>query len=486
MKKTMYEILRVAPDAGPEAIETTYRNRVAQLEASAQPGDEDVANELKLLRQARQILIDPGQRSAYDASLKAGPRATTAPAADPFAANPVDWKRWMLFGTVALVSVVAASLVFSFVSWKPPRKPAPEEIKPRGRPVQPSATEQAAPLTEAHSPTSQPQPVADKEPSPPSTTQAKMSVAPSGPVAMSTESLFEKLAPSVAVVLSYDSGNRRLLQGSGVVVQSQRVLTNCHVLMGSEIVEVRQGKRSYRARLEYGDQDLTRDLCQLFVPDLEAAPVALGQSKDIKVGKRVFALGAPFGLELTLSEGIVSGLRTHQDSAYIQITTPISAGSSGGGLFDDGGALVGLTTFGVVAGQNLNFAVPAEWIRQLPTRPRLNYLPRQAASGEPPMAERPTAAIAPAAILGKWACTVSNFTGTPVTYEFRDGRFLLERRHRGEFISGRFEIRGYELILSSVDTNPRDVTVSIVEQSSKRLVLDHPLEESGGRHVCSR
>ena len=485
MKKTMYEILRVAPDADRGAIEAAYRERVAQLEASAKPGDEDAVNELKFLRQARQMLVDPVQRSAYDASLKAPARAATVAVEEPFAASPVDWKRWMLLGTVALVSLVVVSLVISYVKWKPARKPAPEKIVVVPRLVQPTVIEQP-PSSAAQSPAPQTQAVADREPSPPAITQVIASAAPAGPATLSAESLFEKLAPSVAIVLSHGSGNRRLLQGSGVVFQPQRVVTNCHVLMGAETVEVRQGKRSYRAQFEYGDQDLTRDLCQLFVPDLEAPPVALGQSKGIKVGKRVFALGAPFGLELTMSEGIVSGLREHQDSAYIQITSPISPGSSGGGLFDDSGALIGLTTFGVVAGQNLNFAVPAEWIRQLSTRPRLAYLPRPTASAAPSMAERPTAAIAPAAISGTWACTVSTFTGTPVTYEFRNDRFLLERRHRGEFITGKFEIRGYELILSSVDTNPRDVAVSIVEHSASKLVLDHPLEEAGGRHICSR
>src|SRR5688572_12407204 len=335
MKKTMYEILRVAPDADRDAIDAAYRESVAQLDASAKPGDEDVANELKFLRQARQILVDPGQRSAYDASLKTPQRATTVAVEEPFAANPVDWKRWMLLGTVALVSLVAVSLIVSYVKWKPARKPAPEKIVVVPRLVQLPVNEQPAPSSAPQSPAPQAQAVADKEPSPPPATQGKVSTAPAGHAALSAESLFEKLAPSVAVVLSYGSGNRQLLQGSGVVVQPQRVVTNCHVLMGAESVEVRQGKRSYRARFEYGDQDPSRDLCQLFVPDLEAAPVALGQSKDIKVGKRVFALGAPFGLELTLSEGIVSGLREHQDSAYIQITSPISAGSSGGGLFDD-------------------------------------------------------------------------------------------------------------------------------------------------------
>jgi hypothetical protein len=88
------------------------------------------------------------------------------------------------------------------------------------------------------------------------------------------------------------------------------------------------------------------------------------------VGAKVYALGNPRGLELTLSDGLVSALRRDRDGElkYVQISVPISHGSSGGGLFDTAGRLVGITTAGVDDAQNLNFALPAEWILQLPMR----------------------------------------------------------------------------------------------------------------------
>ncbi len=88
----------------------------------------------------------------------------------------------------------------------------------------------------------------------------------------------------------------------------------------------------------------------------------------LKVGAKVYAVGAPHGLELTLSEGIVSSLREFEGSNYIQTTAAISNGSSGGGLFDENGALVGLMTFNYTKGQNLNFASPVEWVEELPKR----------------------------------------------------------------------------------------------------------------------
>lgn len=86
------------------------------------------------------------------------------------------------------------------------------------------------------------------------------------------------------------------------------------------------------------------------------------------MGQRVYTLGAPLGLELTFSEGMISSLRKADGGLLIQTTTPISPGSSGGGLFDENGVLIGITTFQTTKGQNLNFAVPAEWISSVSER----------------------------------------------------------------------------------------------------------------------
>jgi tetratricopeptide (TPR) repeat protein len=82
------------------------------------------------------------------------------------------------------------------------------------------------------------------------------------------------------------------------------------------------------------------------------------------VGEPVYAVGAPQGLELSLSEGIVSQLRG-DPPPLIQTTVAISKGSSGGGLFNAEGELVGITTFYLKEGQSLNFALPVEWIAEV-------------------------------------------------------------------------------------------------------------------------
>ena len=104
------------------------------------------------------------------------------------------------------------------------------------------------------------------------------------------------------------------------------------------------------------------------MPDLNVPAVPIGSTRSLKIGSRVYTVGTPRGLQLTLSDGIISSLRPVSGGQYLQITAPISPGSSGGGLLDEDGRLIGLTTFYVAQGQQLNFAIPVEWVSALLTR----------------------------------------------------------------------------------------------------------------------
>ena len=178
--------------------------------------------------------------------------------------------------------------------------------------------------------------------------------------------VYEQAAKSTVVVRNIDSSGKAKSMGSGVILPDRDVVTNCHVVKGASQLKVRIGDKEYPATLHYSDWD--RDVCSLSVAGISAPAVVVGSSKTLKVGAKVYAIGAPKGLELTLSDGIVSSLREVEGGQYIQTTAAISPGSSGGGLFDDNGALVGLTTFYLAEGQNLNFAVPVEWVKELPKR----------------------------------------------------------------------------------------------------------------------
>jgi hypothetical protein len=197
--------------------------------------------------------------------------------------------------------------------------------------------------------------------------------------ASEAEDVFAKVSESVVVINRYTidintsvktGRSTKMLdgRGSGVVVAPERVLTNCHVVLENHGLTVHQKDRVFRnVRLEYFDKE--RDMCQLHVRGLDLPVVGLGDSQNLRTGQRVYAIGTPEDLEQTLSEGIISSpSRVFDDMHYIQTTAAISAGSSGGGLFDVSGRLIGLTTSTLIDGQNLNFAIPIHWLNDLPER----------------------------------------------------------------------------------------------------------------------
>lgn len=227
--------------------------------------------------------------------------------------------------------------------------------------------------------------------------------APAG--ALSPADLYAAVAPSVWRVVTYDADGLPMGQGSAVVIDTHTLITNCHVLAKARRVSVQQGKTKFDARLELWDPE--RDLCRLKAPGLQARAIPAVASAQLRVGQSAYAIGNPRGLESTLSAGLVSSLRRDEAErvVLIQTTAPISPGSSGGGLFDEHGRLIGVTTLGSVTGdaQNLNFAVPAEWIAELPARhAKLNrpdpavqpparnpLLARVPADAEPPTGPQP-------------------------------------------------------------------------------------------------
>ncbi len=197
---------------------------------------------------------------------------------------------------------------------------------------------------------------------------ASAAMAQAQPASLAPEVLFDKVAPSVWVVRTQDEAGRALALGSAVVVGPGRLITNCHVLARAKAVAVARENVTYGATLEFPDPD--RDLCQLKVANFHAPAVAIAAPETWRVGARVYAIGSPRGLETTISDGLLSGIRRNEQDQIeaLQITVPISPGSSGGGLFDAQGRLVGITTMILRNAQNVNFAVPSSWIAEVPAR----------------------------------------------------------------------------------------------------------------------
>jgi len=177
--------------------------------------------------------------------------------------------------------------------------------------------------------------------------------------ALSSTRVFDKVKNSVVVVKILDPRGEVIGLGSGVILPYGRVATNCHVVKRGASYEVGRGKQLVSAFLD--SEDLGKDICVLAGKRINGKAAQFGKAADLKVGDTVYAVGAPLGLELSISEGIVAQLRGGPPP-LIQTTAAISFGSSGVGLFDSEGRLVGLTTFQVRGGQSLNFALPVEWI----------------------------------------------------------------------------------------------------------------------------
>jgi S1-C subfamily serine protease len=106
--------------------------------------------------------------------------------------------------------------------------------------------------------------------------------------------------------------------------------------------------------------DYESDRCVLEASDVPPTHANIRNSTGIDVGEEAYSIGSPSGLDLTIADGLVSGKRMIRGVLYLQTTAPISKGSSGGGLFDRTGRLMGITTFYVDGGQNLNFAIAAD------------------------------------------------------------------------------------------------------------------------------
>ncbi|MCM1565033.1 MAG: cell wall-binding repeat-containing protein [Dehalobacter sp.] len=184
---------------------------------------------------------------------------------------------------------------------------------------------------------------------------------------LTAKEIFTKVSPSVVYIETYDSSGNALGSGSGFIVDSSgKVATNYHVIEGSYSAKVKTAAgTSYDVQkvLSYNE---TTDLAILKISGAGLTAVSLGDSSLIETGDNIYAIGNPFGLENTLSNGLISTKsRDINGTAYIQISAPISSGSSGGALVDEQGKVIGITAAVYYGGQNLNFAVPINLLRPM-------------------------------------------------------------------------------------------------------------------------
>lgn len=333
MTRDLYALLGVASDASAEEIAAVCARKLEEATDN---------NDRVVLRHARDVLCNPTYRASHDMKLREQrePGKRARPRLPEPESMREDGPRYKL-----VVFLVIGLAVLGLVGWlwtkktpKPPTqvvsKSAATVLAAQGRPTELAAPPQAA------------------------------GVRSTGP--LDPQRLYAAVSPSVVLVESLNAYGAPYASGSGVVIGPQSVITNCHVIDRAIRVRVHAGDKEYSATS--GISDTYFDLCMLHVDGLSAPEVRRGSMKNLQVGQTVYAIGAPQGLDRTLSQGLISALREMNEGTVIQTSAAISPGSSGGGLFDAEGRLVGITTFQAKSGQNLNFAVPVDWLDTMRTR----------------------------------------------------------------------------------------------------------------------
>ena len=184
--------------------------------------------------------------------------------------------------------------------------------------------------------------------------------------AMNAEEIYAKCSPAVFYIELYDARGEATASGSGFFISSDGVaVTNYHVIDGASSAKITLSTngKTYNVKgvLSYSEEE---DWAVIKIDGTNFPYVEIGSASSIVGGGEIFAIGSPLGLQNTISQGIISNVeRIIDGAAYIQITAPISPGSSGGALINKYGKVIGITTGSIEAGQSINLAVPASKIR---------------------------------------------------------------------------------------------------------------------------
>jgi serine protease Do len=531
MAKTLYDILGVGATVSADEAKLRAESLLTQLRNN--PKIPDAANQEKFITYAREVLTDPVRRAKYDQSLRERETASaqvhaamkryatdaaenvgsgtsaSRGARDTRVASsnaPRSLSAFWLGLALALVGG-AGGYMLATKRVQAPTAPsvATAPVKTAAAATSPSipnskeANAASSTLVSANTAATTANATENAIANPAPETAAPAATLPTAE--LSAADIFKMNQGSIVVVRGASGASTSLgmSQGSGVVIADEEVVTNCHVARAATDLTVRIGNQSLPARVRYRDQG--HDLCQLTVRGLKAPAVALAPVASLAVGSKVYAIGAPQGLELSLSDGVVSSLRAFGGSSLIQTTAAISPGSSGGGLFDSKGQLVGITTFQSRTGQNLNFAVPSDWISTLQLRDgnsdtllpdSTSLSPRSAIPGA--LAGVPASAetlLRRRLLVGKWQCHAGAKTANrQIQYEFAADETVTMR---GKFVNtdwstyvSRYRLMSESsLLLEDLIFKSAPVTVRVVEVGSSSAVFEWQLGQSA-MHYCSR
>ena len=186
---------------------------------------------------------------------------------------------------------------------------------------------------------------------------------------LSAEDIAEKALAATVYLEMKDRNGKTLGFGSGFFIKPNLIATNYHVIEGAAKGTAKLVGKYTTYNIEgVTATDRTNDLALLKVTAYGVKTLPLGDS--VRIGETVYVAGNPKGLEGTFSDGIISSLRDKDTKGRLQMTAPISPGSSGGPVLNYKGEVIGISFMTIEGGQNLNFAIPSKYLKALLTRSR--------------------------------------------------------------------------------------------------------------------
>ena len=188
---------------------------------------------------------------------------------------------------------------------------------------------------------------------------------------LSAEDIAEKALAATVYLEMKDKNGKTLGIGSGFFVQPTLIATNYHVIEGAAKGTAKLvGKYTTYDIEGVTATDKVNDLAILKVTAYGVKPLPLGNSDTVRIGETVYVAGNPKGLEGTFSDGIISSRRNRDTKERLQMTAPISPGSSGGPVLNKKGEVIGVSVsvHRALDAQNLNFAIPSKYVKALLAR----------------------------------------------------------------------------------------------------------------------
>ncbi len=179
--------------------------------------------------------------------------------------------------------------------------------------------------------------------------------------------LVRRIKPSAVAIETFDAHGEKLSRGSGFFIDTDRIVTNRHVIEGAYRAEVHSSTGNVYPVKGVLAVDAEGDIALLKIdaPAAAVRPLRLDRTSP-QEGESIVVIGNPLGLEGSVTNGIVSAVRDIPTfGRIIQITAPISSGSSGSPVVNMQGQVIGIATLQVTGGQSVNFAIPSERISQL-------------------------------------------------------------------------------------------------------------------------